>query len=87
MRMTLARLQNRLLLNQLASWTFRPSCANSQSRIRPVRFERKAAERPAFPALHSQAFKAGYNRRGPVDLNLGDFVGTIFADPDSYSSR
>jgi len=47
----------------------------------------KAAERPAFPALHSQAFKAGYSRRGPVELNLGDFVGTILADPDSYSTR
>jgi hypothetical protein len=26
----------------------------------------RAAKRPAFPALHSQAFKAGYSRRGPV---------------------
>jgi hypothetical protein len=47
----------------------------------------KAAERAAFPALHSQAFKAGYSRRGPVELNLGDFVGTILADPDSYPTR
>jgi hypothetical protein len=47
----------------------------------------KAADRPAFPVLHSQAFKAGYSQRGPVELNLGDFVGTIMADPDSYSSR
>ena len=47
----------------------------------------QAAERPAFPALHSQAFKAGYSQRGPVELNLGDFVGTILADPDSYSTR
>lgn len=47
----------------------------------------KAAKRPAFPALHRQAFKAGYSQRGPVELNLGDFVGTILADPDSYSTR
>ena len=47
----------------------------------------KAAQRPAFPALHSQAFKAGYSHRGPVELNLGDFVGTILADPDSYPTR
>ncbi len=47
----------------------------------------KSAKRPAFPALHSQAFKAGYSQRGPVELNLGDFVGTILADPDSYSTR
>jgi hypothetical protein len=43
-----------------------------------------AAKRPAFSALHSQAFKAGYSQRGPVELNLGDFVGTILADPDAY---
>ena len=47
----------------------------------------KAAKRPAFPALHSQAFKAGYGQRGPVELNLGDFVGTILADPNSYPTR
>jgi len=47
----------------------------------------KSAKRPAFPALHSQAFRAGYSQRGPVELNLGDFVGTILADPDSYSTR
>lgn len=47
----------------------------------------KAAKRPAFPALHNRAFNAGYSRRGPVELNLGDFVGTILADPDSYSTR
>src|SRR5712675_1517372 len=47
----------------------------------------KAAERPAFPALHSLAFKAGYSQRGPVELNLGEFVGTILADPDSYPTR
>ena len=47
----------------------------------------KAAKRPAFPALHSQAFKAGYSQRGAVELNLGGFVGTILADPDSYSTR
>jgi hypothetical protein len=47
----------------------------------------KASERPAFRELHSQAFKAGYSRRGPVELNLGDFVGTILADPDSYPTR
>jgi enoyl-CoA hydratase/carnithine racemase len=47
----------------------------------------KAAQRPAFPALHSQAFKAGYSQRGPVEVNLGDFVGTILADADSYPSR
>ena len=47
----------------------------------------KAAERPAFPALHRLAFKAGYSQRSPVELNLGDFVGTILADPDSYPTR
>ena len=47
----------------------------------------KASERPAFRELHSQAFKAGYSQRGPVELNLGDFVGTILADPDSYPTR
>jgi len=47
----------------------------------------KAAKRPAFPALHSQAFKAGYSQRGQVELNLGDFVGPILADPDSYPTR
>jgi enoyl-CoA hydratase/carnithine racemase len=47
----------------------------------------KASERPAFPALHSQAFEAGYGQRGPVELNLGDFVGTILADPNSYPTR
>src|SRR5882757_2138203 len=36
----------------------------------------KASERPAFRALHSQAFKVGYSQRGPVEINLGDFVGT-----------
>src|SRR3981081_1201281 len=46
-----------------------------------------ASERPAFSALHSQAFKAGYSQRGPVELNLGDFVGTILADPGSYPTR
>jgi len=47
----------------------------------------KASERPAFSALHNQAFKAGYSQRGPVELNLGDFVGTILADPGSYPTR
>src|SRR5467141_290981 len=47
----------------------------------------KAAKRPAFPALHSLAFKAGYSQRGPVELNLGAFIGTILADPDSYPTR
>ena len=47
----------------------------------------KAAERPAFPPLHNQAFKASYSQRGPVEFNLGDFIGTISADPDSYSTR
>jgi len=47
----------------------------------------QASNRPAFPALHSQAFEAGYSQRGPVELNLGDFVGTILADPDTYSTR
>jgi hypothetical protein len=37
--------------------------------------------------LHDQAFKAGYQQRGPVELNLGDFVGTIVADPDDYPAR
>jgi|SRR5271165_1071659 len=47
----------------------------------------KSSERPAFPALHSLAFEAGYSQRGPVELNLGDFIGTIRADPDAYSTR
>jgi hypothetical protein len=47
----------------------------------------RAAQRPAFSALHSQAFKAGYSQRGAVEFNLGDFIGTISADPDSYSTR
>ena len=47
----------------------------------------QASNRPAFPALHSQAFEAGYSQRGPVELDLGDFVGTILADPDTYSTR
>jgi enoyl-CoA hydratase/carnithine racemase len=47
----------------------------------------KAAKRPAFPALHSEAFKGGYSQRGGAELNLGDFVGTLVADPDSYSTR
>jgi hypothetical protein len=47
----------------------------------------KAAERPAFPPLHNQAFKASDSPRGPVEFHLGDFIGTIPADPDSYSTR
>ena len=47
----------------------------------------KAAKRPAFPALHSQAFKAGYSKRSAAELNLGDFVGTMLADPGAYSTR
>jgi hypothetical protein len=37
--------------------------------------------------LHRQAFKAGYSERSAVELNLGDFVGTILADAGSYSTR
>jgi enoyl-CoA hydratase/carnithine racemase len=47
----------------------------------------RAAERPVFPALHSQGFKAGYGQRGPVEFNLGDYVGYILADPDDYPTR
>jgi len=48
----------------------------------------QAADRPALPALLSQAFAQGYQQRSPFELNLGDFVGTILADPDSsYPTR
>jgi hypothetical protein len=47
----------------------------------------QAAGRSALPALLSQAFEQGYQQRSPVELNLGDFVGTIVADPDSYPTR
>ena len=47
----------------------------------------KASQRLAFPALHRLAFEAGYSQRGPVELNLGDFVGTIRADAGWYSIR
>ena len=38
-----------------------------------------ASERPAFTALHDQAFKAGYQKRSPVELDLGEFVGSTSA--------
>jgi hypothetical protein len=47
----------------------------------------QAADRPALPVLLSQAFAQGYQQRSPFELNLGDFVGTILADPDSYPTR
>jgi hypothetical protein len=47
----------------------------------------QAADRPALSGLHHQAFEQGYQQRSPVELNLGDFVGTIVADPDSYPTR
>jgi len=48
----------------------------------------QAADRPALPTLLSQAFAQGYQQRSPFELNLGDFVGTILADPDSsYPTR
>jgi hypothetical protein len=35
----------------------------------------KAAERPAFPALHSQAFKAGYSQRAQSSSTSGTSSG------------
>ena len=46
-----------------------------------------AVGRPATPALLGQAFEKGFQQRGDVELNLGDFIGTNVAAPDVYPTR
>lgn len=48
----------------------------------------QAVARPATPALLGQAFEKGFQQRGDVELNLGDYIGkNVAPDPSVYPTR